>query len=183
MHHVPQNRTRAGTEPSTLCVEVCVNEVERDPAMVVAAPGFAEFYEAELDQQVRRAFLMVGSNELANDIVHDAMVEVYRRWRHVDRPAAYLNRSVLNGCRDAGRRSATQRRLLGRLVDRGREDGIRDVLDDALAGLPFLQRGAVVLRFYGGLSINEIADALGCAPGSVGPALDRGLTKLRKVLE
>jgi RNA polymerase sigma factor (sigma-70 family) len=160
-----------------------MNEVEREPAVVAGAPGFAEFYEAQLDRQVRRAFLMVGSNELANDIVHDAMVEVYRRWDDVERPAAYLNRSVLNGCRDAGRRSATQRRMLGRLVDRDARGEMRDVLDDALGGLPFLQRGAVVLRFYGGLSINEIADALGCAPGTVGPALDRGLTKLRKVLQ
>lgn len=159
-----------------------MNEVEREPAGAVGAAEFAEFYEAELDQQVRRAFLMVGTNELANDIVHDAMVEVYRRWEEIDRPAAYLNRAVLNGCRDNGRRTATQRRMLGRLVDRGGHGEMRDVLDDALRTLPFIQRGAVVLRFYGGLSISEIADALGCAPGTVGPALDRGLTKLRKVL-
>lgn len=160
-----------------------MNEVEREPVVAVEAAGFAEFYAAELDRQVRRAFLMVGSNELANDVVHDAMVEVYRRWRAIERPAAYLNRAVLNGCRDSGRRSATQRRMLGRLVDRGGETAMRDVLDDALRALPFIQRGAVVLRFYGGLSVNEIADALGCAPGTVGPALDRGLTKLRKVLQ
>jgi RNA polymerase sigma factor (sigma-70 family) len=160
-----------------------VNEVEREPVVAMEVDGFAEFYAAELDRQVRRAFLMVGSNELANDIVHDAMVHVYRRWDDVERPAAYLNRAVLNGCRGAGRRSATQRRMLGRLVDRERHGEMRDVLDDALRTLPFLQRGAVVLRFYGGLSINEIADALGCARGTVGPALDRGLTKLRKVLQ
>lgn len=160
-----------------------MNEVEREPAVADEAAGFTEFYVAELDRQVRRAFLMVGSNELANDVVHDAMVEVYRRWQAIERPAAYLNRAVLNGCRDSGRRSATQRRMLGRLVDRGGETVMRDVLDDALRTLPFIQRGAVVLRFYGGLSVNEIADALGCAPGTVGPALDRGLTKLRKVLQ
>jgi RNA polymerase sigma factor (sigma-70 family) len=160
-----------------------MNEAEREPVALDEAPGFAEFYAAELDRQVRRAFLMVGSNELANDIVHDAMVEVYRRWEQLERPAAYLNRAVLNGCRDVGRRSATQRRMLGRLVDRDAHGEMRDVLDDVLRRLPFLQRGAVVLRFYGGLSINEIADALGCAPGTVGPALDRGLTKLRKVLQ
>lgn len=161
-----------------------MNEVEREPAAVDEAPGFAEFYEAEVDHQVRRAFLMVGTNEHANDIVHDAMVEVYRRWDGIDRPAAYLNRAVLNGCRDAGRRSATQRRLLGRLAPSSQPtDETPDVLDDALRTLPFIQRGAVVLRFYGGMSTNEIADALGCAPGTVGPALDRGLAKLRKVLQ
>lgn len=161
-----------------------MNEVEREPAAVDEAPGFAEFYETQVDHQVRRAFLMVGSNEQANDIVHDAMVEVYRRWDAIDRPAAYLNRAVLNGCRDAGRRQATQRTLLRRLAGSTHAaDETPDVLDDVLRTLPFIQRGALVLRFYGGLSINEIADALGCAPGTVGPALDRGLTKLRKVLQ
>lgn len=55
--------------------------------------GFDEFYRAELDRQVRRCFLLTGSAEIANDIVHDAMVDVYRRWlnigvRHVDAPAS-----------------------------------------------------------------------------------------------
>ena len=159
-----------------------MNEVERESAAVDAAPEFAEFYEAELDRQVRRAFLMVASNELANDIVHDAMVQVFRRWEALDRPAAYLNRAVLNGCRDAGRSQSVQRRYLGRMVDRGTVDGTPDLLDDALRTLPFLQRGAVVLRFYGGLSVAEIAEALGCSTGSVGPALDRALKKLRKAL-
>jgi RNA polymerase sigma factor (sigma-70 family) len=161
---------------------VGVNEVQGEPAAVDTAPEFAEFYEAELDQQVRRAFLMVGSNELAHDIVHDAMVQVFRRWETLDRPAAYLNRAVVNGCRDAWRSQSVQRRYLGRMVERGQPDGTPDPLDDVLRTLPFLQRGAVVLRFYGGLSIAEIAEALGCATGSVGPALDRALGKLRKAL-
>lgn len=42
------------------------------------------------------------------------------------------------------------------------------MLDDALHALPFVQRGAVVLRFYGGLSIHEIAHALDCSPGTAG---------------
>lgn len=143
---------------------------------------FAEFYRRESDQQVRRAFLLVSSSELANDIVQDAMTQVFRRWEEIDRPAAYLNRAVLNGCRDAGRRRTAAQRLLGLVVERGADPGTRDVLDDVLQTLPFLQRGAVVLRFYGGLSTEEIAEALGCAIGSVGPAIDRGLKKMRKVL-
>jgi DNA-directed RNA polymerase specialized sigma24 family protein len=70
---------------------------------------FDDFYRAELDRQVRRAYLLTGSAELADDIVHDAMVAMYRRWDAIDEPAAYLNRAVLNGCRDAGRRAVRQR--------------------------------------------------------------------------
>lgn len=146
------------------------------------APPFDDFYRSELDAQVRRAFLLTGSAELADDIVHDAMVAMYRRWATIEQPAAYLNRAVLNGCRDAGRRAARQRRLLVRLSERPRESGPRDVLDDVLADLPFPQRAAVVLRYFESRSTAEIAEMLGCAPGSVGPWIDRALGAMRKAL-
>lgn len=146
------------------------------------ASSFDEFYRSELDRQVRRAYLLTGSADLADDIVHDAMVAMYRRWRSIDEPAAYLNRAVLNGCRDAGRRAVRQRRLLGRNSERPAEMTTRDVLDDVLADLPFHQRAAVVLRYYESRSTAEIAHMLGCAPGSVGPWIDRALGAMRKAL-
>jgi RNA polymerase sigma factor (sigma-70 family) len=147
------------------------------------SPAFPEFYRAELGRQVRRAYLMVGSNEVANDVVQEAMVQVYRRWEELENPAAYLSRAVLNGCRDVGRRRSSQRRLLARIAERPSDPEIPDLLDDVLRRLPFTQRAAIVLRFYGGMSTNEIAEAIGCAPGTVGSAIDRGLRKLREALE
>ncbi len=69
---------------------------------------FTVFYRAEHDGQVRRAALLVGSDEVANDIVHDVLVEVLRRWDTIAHHGSYLNRAVLNGCRD--RRSQRQSR-------------------------------------------------------------------------
>ena len=147
------------------------------------AGGFEGFYRRELGGQVRRAALIVGSDELANDIVHDAMVEVYRRWDQLDTPGAYLNRAVLNGCRESARRASVQQRLLPRMFDRAprphRDGGIGDVVN----ALPFHQRAAVVLRFYDGFTTAEIARVLNCAPGSVGPWIDRALKKMRKELQ
>lgn len=142
---------------------------------------FSTFYSNELSGQVRRAFLLLGDNEAANDVVHDAMVGLFRRWDEVEQPAAYLNRAVLNGCRDAGRRRSTSVRLLHRMrpVDGAAE---HEMLADVLADLPFNQRAAIVLRFFAGYTTNDIAEALGCAPGSVGPWIDRGLAAMRKVL-
>jgi RNA polymerase sigma factor (sigma-70 family) len=154
-------------------------------AVAESAPAgaFDSFYRRELAGQVRRAALIVGSDELANDIVHDAMVEVYRRWVHLATPGAYLNRAVLNGCREATRKAAVQRRLLPRLFERAPQPDGDGALDDILRGLPFHQRAAVVLRFCDGLTTAEIAGALSCAPGSVGPWIDRALKKMRKVLQ
>lgn len=46
---------------------------------------FATFYRRELARQVQRAALILGSASQANDVVHDAMIEVYRRWATIDR--------------------------------------------------------------------------------------------------
>ena len=144
--------------------------------------AFGEFYRLELDPQVRRAVLLLGSNDLANDVVHQAFVAVYRRWELLDDPGPYLHMAVLNGCRGVHRQRSRQRRLLPRLVDRAGQPADDEVLDDLLARLPFNQRAAVVLRFYAGLTTDEIARELGCAPGSVGPWINRALAKMRKAL-
>jgi RNA polymerase sigma factor (sigma-70 family) len=107
---------------------------------------------------------------------------VYRRWDTLDEPGPYLHMAVLNGCRGIHRQRSRQRRVLPRLVDRNDPASVDEHLDDLLAELPFNQRAAVVLRYYGGLTTEEIAQQLGCAPGSVGPWINRALTKLRKAL-
>ena len=158
-----------------------MTDTERSEHAVELTASFADFYEAEMPGQVRRAALMVGSGELAQDLVHDVFVEMYRRWESLDTPGPYLNRSVLNRCRDAGRTRARRARISDRLrpdIAVWDDDPIADLLD----GLPFNQRAVVVLRFYVGLNNVEIADALGCPPGSVGPWIARALQHLRKVM-
>lgn len=142
---------------------------------------FGDFYRRELDGQVRRAALLLGSDEVANDVVHDAFLAVYQRWGSIAEPGPYLNVAVLNGCRAVHRRRSRHERLVPRLLDRG-GSSMGECLDDVLADLPFNHRAAVVLRFYGGLTTDEIAERLDCSPGSVGPWIDRALTKMRKAL-
>lgn len=144
--------------------------------------SFGSFYSREYGAQVRRAVLLVGSNEAANDVVHDAFVRLYPRWGSVENPGGYLNRSVLNGARDHARRSEVRNRALPRLVDPGAVEPV-DYLDDALMALPFNHRAALVLRYVVGLTTAEIADELECAPGSVGPWIDRAMRQLRKALK
>jgi RNA polymerase sigma factor (sigma-70 family) len=158
-----------------------MSEVEDVVSGTALDASFADFYRAELAGQVRRAALLTGSAELGHDLVHDAFVEIYRRWEQIDRPGPYLNRAVLNRCRDAGRAKTRRDRVLARLVDDDRE-WAHEPIADLLDGLPFNQRAVVVLRFYVGLGNAEIAEVLGCRPGSVGPWLDRALKQLRKVM-
>jgi len=105
-------------------------------------------------------------------------------------PGPYLNRSVLNACRHRARRDRRWRAVAPRLAARSPAggDGIdndsvdNEILWDVIAALPFNQRAVVVLRFYEGRTEAEIATALGCRPGSVGPWLHRALTTMRKAL-
>jgi DNA-directed RNA polymerase specialized sigma24 family protein len=53
----------------------------------------------------------------------------------------------------------------------------------ALDKLPQDQHEAIALRYYGDLSVSEVADALGLSPGRVIPLLRRGLNALQAVLE
>jgi RNA polymerase sigma factor (sigma-70 family) len=147
---------------------------------------FEQFYIDELEGQVRRSFILTGSNETANDIVHDAMIEVYRRWSTLEAPGAYLNRAVLNRCRDHGRRRHVADRSfqMYTTAELAQPHGATESIEmrRALSRLPFNQRAALVLRYYGGSTTAEIADALDCRPGSVGPWINRGLAALRKEL-
>ena len=139
---------------------------------------FARFYEAEVVRQVRAATLMLGSQQAAQDIVHDVFTEMFQRWDGgISDPGPYLQRAVVNRCRDAMRRTAVARRHR-RLLRAEDVPAVDAPLYDALATLPPKHRAAVVLRYYLGLTEAEIALHLDCPTGSVGPWIRRGLDRL-----
>ena len=143
-----------------------------------SSASFASFYESELVRQVRAATLVLGSRQAAQDVVHDVFVEIFQRWDgRISDPAAYLQRAVVNRCRDSFRRNTIARRHRSLL----RPDDVPAIdapLYDALARLPFKHRSAVVLRYYLDLTEAEIAACLDCPTGSVGPWIRRGLDRL-----
>lgn len=150
-----------------------------EPTQIVG--DFTAFYSRELNVQVRRATLLVGDPEVARDLVHDAFADVYVRWAMLREPGPYLNVAVLNRCRDHARRTARAGRRLRLLVPDAAPDD--EMLWDAVQRLPFNQLAAIVLRYYHRMTELEIAAALGCRTGSVGPWLHRGLRRLREELQ
>ncbi len=150
-----------------------------DQTSLVTAPdgAFAEFYGIEHDLAVRRAFLLLGREALAHDVVADAFTEIFQRWDRIEAPGPYLHRCVLNGCRDAAKRSGREE-LTAELPEASERDRV-DHMAGLLLELPFRQRAAVVLRFYGRLSEKEIAEQLQCAPGTVGSLIHRGVGALK----
>ena len=148
--------------------------------------GWAEslviLYRSRYLPMVRLAFLLTGSNEVAEEIVQDAFIRLRDRAGVADLPS-YLRAAIVNACRDHHRRSEVQTRALLRLAPRDAAVDAVDELADALARLPERQRAVIVLRYYAGLSEAEIADLLGCRAGTVKSLAHRGLAALRAVVE
>jgi RNA polymerase sigma factor (sigma-70 family) len=57
------------------------------------------------------------------------------------------------------------------------------VIRAALLKLPPRQRSAVVLRYYGDLSVDETAEVMDCAPGTVKALTSQAMASLRSLLE
>ena len=142
---------------------------------------FESLYADEVDAMARLAFLMVGSEAQAEELVHDAFARLYERWDRVDNPGGYLRTCVVNGCKDRLRRRGVERRHAAAAP--GTVEPAADHLADVLAALPYRQRAAVVLRYYEDRSEADIADLLGVRPGTVKSLLHRGLVGLREVIE
>ena len=144
--------------------------------------GFTAVYRREQPAMVRVARQIVGSNAEAEDLVHDAFVELHRRWDDVANPGAYLRRAVINRCISHMRR----RRLEWRNRDSTPTPTLAPEFDDmwhALESTTPRQRAALVLRYYDDLTVDQIAETMQTRPGTVKSLIHRGLKKLEKVLE
>jgi RNA polymerase sigma-70 factor (sigma-E family) len=154
------------------------------PVQLHDTGAYADLYVSQHDRLVRLAYVLTGSREVAEDVVQDSFVRLYRHWLSAEKPEQYVRQIVVNGCRSHHRRAGRQREKMARLhvvdstVDR---HGVE--LSDVLLELPYRQRAAIVLRYYSDLSEAEIADVLGCRPGTVGSLIHRGLARLRTVIE
>jgi DNA-directed RNA polymerase specialized sigma24 family protein len=101
---------------------------------------FEEFAAARLPAVLKFAAVLTGDRGLAEDVVEEVLIRANARWQVIEnlpRPEAYVRKMIVN-----------------------------EYLAE-LAKLPRRQRAVVVLRYYEGLSDQEIADVLGCKPGTV----------------
>ncbi len=64
---------------------------------------------------MKLAKVMLGDQSIAEDVVQDAFIGMYRRWASLldkDKALGYLRNSVLNGCRTAHRNRTRHDRVL-----------------------------------------------------------------------
>jgi RNA polymerase sigma-70 factor (sigma-E family) len=156
--------------------------VDADPGDPPADPsGFDDFCRAAYPPMVRLAYLLTSSVETAEDLVQDVFARAYPRWSTITEPTAYVRRAVVNACHSHHRRRFRERAHRPSAPEPIELEA--DELFDVLATLPARMRSAIVLRYYQDLAENDIAEILGCAPGTARSLVHRGLARLRTVIE
>jgi RNA polymerase sigma-70 factor (sigma-E family) len=150
---------------------------------------FEEFAAARLPAVLKFAAVLTGDRGLAEDVVQEVLIRANARWETIaglDRPEAYVHKMIVNEYLSWRRRSwrlvlsGAGTDLTGRSVpDPAAGYAERDAIFAELAKLPLRQRAVLVLRYYEGLSDQEIAEVLGCRPGTVRGYASRALAALR----
>ena len=157
---------------------------------MTAVDDFTEFATAASPRLRRTAFLLCGDWHTAEDLAQTTLAKMFVSWRRVsqlDAVHAYATRTLVNSYLASRRRKRAAELLLSRLPEHSvqppePEPELRLMVLDALATLPAKARAVVVLRYWEDLSIEQVADLLGCSPGNVKSQSARSLDKLRAVL-
>jgi RNA polymerase sigma-70 factor (ECF subfamily) len=152
--------------------------------------GFDEFFTAHYNDLARTLTVALADRAAAEEAAQEALTRALRRWRHVralDRPAAWLYVVAMNHVHDRWRREHREPQYNGER-DAATLDptgGVATAVSvrDAITTLPPRQREAVVLRYLADLPLADIADAMGCAVGTVKATLHQALGALRIELE
>ena len=149
---------------------------------------FATYVQDRRQALFRFAVVLCGDPVLAEDILTDVLGRAYEHWDRVsaaDNVHAYVRRMTVNEYLAWWRRRvrAVPVAELGELAAATPDPADRyaecAAITAELAKLPKRQRAVLVLRFYEGMSDEEIARVLGCRPGTVRSCASRALATLR----
>lgn len=150
----------------------------------------ADLYRDHRMRMVRLAVLLVDDPNTAEDVVQEAFTGLHRHWaglRDEAAAVAYLRTAVVNGSRSVLRRRRTARDYVPPHQVNARSAESLAMLSaehqavvDALGTLPPRQREVLVLRYYGGMSEAEIADATGISRGTVKSTASRALDAVQR---
>ena len=142
-------------------------------------------FEAEYARLRAWATALAGEAAVGEDIAQEAFTRLLTRWTTVLEPRAFLYAVAANLLNDRWRQQQRRRSLL-RLLARSADDttpGPDGSVRDLISRLPDRQRIAVLLHYYGGLSVREVADHMHKPEGTVRRWLVEARAGLRAALE
>jgi RNA polymerase sigma-70 factor (sigma-E family) len=151
---------------------------------------FAEYVGARWGSLYRLAYLLAASPTGAEDLLQTTLEKAYASWGRIGRMEytdAYVRRMLVNTMVSSRRRAWTRERPSEELPETAADPAEVLVLDRHLfwplvCALPDRQRAVIVLRYYEDLTEAQIADVLGCAPGTVKSQASAAIGALRRAL-
>jgi RNA polymerase sigma-70 factor (ECF subfamily) len=163
---------------------------------------FETLVEWHRDKVYRMAWRVAQDQDSALDIVQEVFVRVYKGlkgWRGQSKFSTWLHRIVMNTAIDVMRQESRHRKHQTPLLDEhlalipdtrsgsdprqvAARNQLRARVFEAVTRLSAKQRACFTLRHQQQLSLNEIAETLGCSEGAVKKHLARAIARLRQLL-
>jgi RNA polymerase sigma factor, sigma-70 family len=162
-----------------------VPDVRDDPAY------FARLYDQYATDVLRVCYFYLSDREKAEDVCQDVFVRLMTTHPLLQpgREKSWLLKVALNRCRDLWRGAWLKRVILGgptfELVPAPDEFSRRDdqqAMMAAINQLPATFKEVILLHYYQGMNIAEIAQMLELPEGTISSRLSRGRKKLESIL-
>lgn len=162
-----------------------VPDVRDDPAY------FARLYDQYATDVLRVCYFYLSDREKAEDVCQDVFVRLMTTHPLLQpgREKSWLLKVALNRCRDLWRGAWLKRVILGgptfELIPAPDEFSRRDdqqAMMAAINQLPATFKEVILLHYYRGMNIAEIAQMLELPEGTISSRLSRGRKKLESIL-
>ena len=153
---------------------------------------FEELYERYATDVLRVCYFYLGDRQKAEDVCQDVFVRLMTTSPQLQegREKAWLLKVALNRCRDLWRGAWLKRVVLGspafELVPAPDEiDSLADRQEimQAINQLPTAFKEVILLHYYQGYGISEIAEMMELPEGTISSRLSRGRKKLESILK
>ena len=139
-------------------------------------------------------YLTLGLSEEVDDIAQEVFITVYRNLKHFrfeSQFTTWLYRITVNKCKDYLRKKNVRKIFvpLKEADDRAghysstEEGDISNIVNKAIAKLPYKLRLPLLLKDIEGFSYQEISESLNCEMGTVKSRIFRGRERLKEILQ
>ena len=153
---------------------------------------FEALYEKYANDVLRVSYFYLGDRQQAEDVTQDVFVRLLQSAPELveGKEKAWLLKVALNRCRDLWRAAWVKRVVLGSPAmelapapDKMDERLEKQELMQAIRRLPADFRDVILLHYYQGYGIGEIAQIMKVPEGTISSRLSRGRKKLEELLK
>ncbi len=170
--------------------------MQTDAELVKAVLNGKKYLFAELVKRYERAVRaialdVIGDYHSATDVSQEAFIRAYERLAGLRKPESFgpwlmkiTRRCALDSVRRKPKETLVETKITAAIENpNGRLDEDKQRLLAAVVKLPVAEKQAVMLRYFGDNSVNDVAKILGRSTGTVTKQLSRARIHLRKILE